>query len=436
MRRSTTIIAAVLSLFVLSAIGILAVRPGNSLLTVDNQNSTIPVAAPVRLETVTPVRHCFSEPITGEGHFEAQVVRVPSLAKSTVTAVYVAEGDTVSAGQLLAEFDDTFARLETESAALEISTAVANWKRIAIGSSHRLTQERPEEGQLEAWAADLQLQSLQQQNQLFQSLQSEGFLPVRKQLEMDRQMIEQRRRKQQADLDREVATRGVEQSLHVAENDIRQAVQRYQEAKAFQNAHQIYSPTNGTVQEVNLVVGEHNFKTGGTAITLHHGLWFAANIDQRSVDRIQVGQPSHVILDAYIGQPLAAEVIDVDSLVAVNAGGPDSSHPVRSNGMQGPEWPVTFKVRMEVEPHDNLKFVPGMSGYALLPTRRERWAIPLDAVTVLSRTRAEVWIHDYAAPNGMRKQTVYLGAIDGDLVEVRQGIKPTDQVIRNSRFTN
>jgi hypothetical protein len=162
-------------------------------------------------------------------------------------------------------------------------------------------------------------------------------------------------------------------------------------------------------------------------------LWFEANLDQQAVANVREGMEATVNLEAYAGRTFRARVERVVPIVTFNAGGPETTRPVRPLGTGSPEWPATFKIRLHVEAEGE-KFAPGMTGFARVVCHREKaLAVRREAVTTLSAGKGVVRTVD--ASGRQTSIPVSLGAVDERYVQIIQGLDASAWVLtKNPRF--
>ena len=136
------------------------------------------------------------------------------------------------------------------------------------------------------------------------------------------------------------------------------------------------------------------------------------------------------ILKPTRGRSFPAKVERVVPIVTFNTGGPETTTPVRPLGTGSPEWPATFKVRLQVQA-EGVKLRPGMTGFARLVMHdRNVLSIPRDAISSLSAGKGVVRTVD---SDGKIKTTlVTFGNLDDQYVEITGGLAADDWVLSNN----
>ena len=156
-------------------------------------------------------------------------------------------------------------------------------------------------------------------------------------------------------------------------------------------------------------------------------MWFEADVDQRAVANVEEGMEGTINLESYAGRTFNATVERVIPIVTFSAGGPETKTAVRPLGTGTPEWPATFKVRLEFD-DPGVKIAPGMTGFArVVARRRQVLAVPREAVSSLSGGKGVVRV---VKDSGQAISTlVSLGDVDDKFVEITSGLDPSDWIL-------
>ncbi|MCA9198230.1 MAG: efflux RND transporter periplasmic adaptor subunit [Planctomycetales bacterium] len=389
---------------------------------------------PVKVANVQQ-RH-FAEPILGEGIIASQPVTVPVIPMDFITKVHVTTGDIVHAGQLLAELDDSRAKIKVESARLAVSTTEAESRRVEIGSAYVLAQERPEKDQINLEAAQKRAEKIKEQQQMYETMFTKGIISKSKFLELEKELIEEEKDARLAKFYLGMSEKGVKQSLRIAKNAVEDARRALAHRQAELAHYQVRSPCDGVVERVLIADGEYNQDAGKPAFLIARGMWFECHLDQRVINRIETGQSAKVYLEAMPGQPLTGKITKVIPLVSFNLGGPETNRPLRPRGSGGPEWPATFRVNIEFDElppnqqeSDNAarRLVPGMTGFGEVLARRESMAVPLSSVSSLSAGSGFVYVMIDDA--NWTVKGVRTGAVKDGFIEILSGLQGNETVI-------
>jgi multidrug efflux pump subunit AcrA (membrane-fusion protein) len=380
-----------------------------------------------------PVLHDFETPLLGEGTMQCNFYNVPVVPLARVAALHVEEGDKVEAGQLLAELDDTVAVLGLESAQLAVATAMAQQQRVEAGSVNGLQAERPEKDRISVEGLAETVKSAQKKVEMYRQLQERGGASRLELVNAEIELDTAETAYNQARFDSVMSSEGLPQSRVIAQNavvDAKNLLQQRQEALKY---YRITAPAGGTIDKVLIRDGEYNQGAGNPGFIIASGLWFEANLDQKALAEVHEGMEAIVSLEAYTGRPLRATVERIIPIVTFNAGGPETTTPVRPLGTGSPEWPATFKVRLHVEA-DGVKLTPGMTGFVRVICHRQKGlAVPREAVTTLSAGKGIVRTVDSSGHHtGI---LVSLGHVDERFVEITEGLDASEWVLtRNPPF--
>jgi HlyD family secretion protein len=380
-----------------------------------------------------PVWHDFETPLLGEGTIQCNFYYVPVVPTARVVSLHVEEGDEVKAGQLLAELDDTASLLSLNSARLAVATAEAEQQRVEAGSANALQAERPERDRITVEGLADVVKSATAKVEMYRRLRGSGGASQLELVNAEMELATAQTNYNQARFNTVMSSEGFPQSREIAKNAIAEAKNLLQQQQEAMKNYQVTAPASGTIDRVLIREGEYNQGAGNPGFIIASGLWFEANLDQRAVAEVHEGMEATVSLEAYAGRPFRATVERVIPIVTFNAGGPETTRPIRPQGTGSPEWPATFKVRLHVET-EGVKFAPGMTGFARVICHRQKaLAVPRDAVTTLSAGKGIVRTVD---ASGHHVGTlVSLGQVDQRFVEIIEGLDASAWVLtRNPRF--
>ena len=375
----------------------------------------------------------FAEPIMGEGVMASQPVLVPILPMAHFTKIHVSAGDYVKKGQLLAELDDTIAKRKLESAKSALRSTQHERNRVMIGSAYVLAQERPKKDQIEKDAAQATLDLFTAQLAIDEKLAAKGVIAKSTLIETRQKMEDLRRKIKQAEFQLDMAVNGVKESKLIAENAIEEAQRSVAHRRAELANHKIYANESGIIESVLYSVGEFNQDSGKPGFMIAAGLWFEAHLDQRVVNRVRLGQKARVYLEAYPGRPFWGKITRIVPIVTFNTGGPEINRPIRPRGSGGPEWPATFKVKIEFDETvgraDGRTLVPGMTGFGQVVAQRKTMSVPLAAVSALSAGSGFVFVVDQDMK--WTAKQVHTGTINDGCIEILSGLDGTETIIRS-----
>lgn len=369
----------------------------------------------------------FCIPLLGEGTLTSEPVLVPVIPMAKVTAVHVEEGDFVRRGQLLAELDPTQADLKVQSARLAISTAEAERERVRIGSAYVLAQERPGKDKIDLGTATETAERSEEKLASYRELHKRGIISRTKLLDAEREHLAVLNTLQNAEFNIRMSTEGMPYSLAIAENAIADTQKALAHRIEELENYKIFAPADGIVERVLIREGEYNQDSGKPGFVLASQLWFEAHLDQSALPDVAPGAAASVHLEAYPGRPISARLTKIIPFVSFNQGGPEVERPLRPRGTGSPEWAATFRVRLEFDRGTDALLAAGMTGFARITAERNSLAVPRAAVLSISAGTGLVCVPDSAG--GWQSKAVEIGYVDGDWVEIRDGLLAGEQVI-------
>jgi cobalt-zinc-cadmium efflux system membrane fusion protein len=172
------------------------------------------------------------------------------------------------------------------------------------------------------------------------------------------------------------------------------------------------SPISGTVVERNATVGA----TVGSDATVFKivdisSVWIDANVFEKDVARVKLGQQVNVSVTAFPGAVFSGKVILVSTVVD-----PDTR---------------SVKVRTEVQNHDG-RLKPDMFANVEIITDVNRTSISIPQTALLNDGgQAVVFV---AAGSGFEKRTVTPGIQSDDRIEITSGLKAGDKVVTKGNY--
>jgi Cu(I)/Ag(I) efflux system membrane fusion protein len=171
--------------------------------------------------------------------------------------------------------------------------------------------------------------------------------------------------------------------------------------------------------------GEYNQDPGKPGFLVAMEGWFEANFDQGSFPRIRVDEKAEIRLEAYPDRFFSGRVFWVNPFVNYDLGGPESTRPIRPMGTGAPEWPATFAARIRLELADT-EIAPGMTGFCVIRGETEVNCLPREAVSAITGNKGIVYL---VRGDRFEPREVTLGLVAGDWIEIRGGLRESDEVI-------
>ncbi len=355
---------------------------------------------------------------TDDAQVDADVVSVPSLSANVVTKVLFAENQTVKAGDVLVELDDAQARARLLEAEAQVATAkaaadaadadvgvvqatVRGQKSAAEASlggavvSATSTSDEIAQADAELAAASAAVEQassdLERQKKLFadnatpkQELDRaqtgfDGATAKRAQAAAHQAIVHSRTAQARATV--EEARARVGQTSAVAE-EISQAQAKAAEARArVQGAEaqrdlaaielartKVYAPRDGVASRKSVVVGQLlSVGQPVASIVPASDVWVMANFKETQLDKMHVGQPADVEIDAYPELKLHGEV---ESLSGATGARFSLLPPENATGnFTKVVQRVPARIRIKDLPADH-SLRPGMSADVTVDTRK------------------------------------------------------------------
>lgn len=386
-----------------------------------------------KAEAVQPVLHDFNDPVLGDGIMEANFYNVPIVPTAFISDLKVETGDEVKQGQVLADLDTTVAQLNLNSAELALGNAKAEEERVSVGSVNLLTAERPEQTLVDLDGLHRQVEQAQDLVSMYSKLEKDGAGAKLQLLTAQMQLNSVETNYEVAKLNVSMSTAGFPQSKQIAQNAVKDAENQLEQRKEAMKYYQVTAPTSGVIDRVLVRPGEYNQSPGNVGFIMASDSWFEASIDQRAIGQIREGMDAVVNLEAYAGRSFPAKIRRVVPIVTFDAGGPETTTPVRPLGTGTPEWPATFRVWLDVQT-DGLKLRPGMTGFVKIDCERKSvLSVPREAVSSLSAGEGVVRVVD--RDGHIQTTLVHFGQVDDQYVEITSGLTSSDWVLRtNPRY--
>lgn len=353
---------------------------------------TVPTV-PVSRETITETVISSGRIITPE-RIELGAELVGNVARRLVD-----EGDTVHAGQVLAELDASELRAAAEQAASSLAEAEARLEQLRLVSRPVADQNLIQ--------AEANLALANSEFERVRKLADSGFYsPARLDEARRAQDAARAARESAMALARGNRPEGVETRLAEARRDQARASLAVARAK-LENTF-IRAPSAGVVVR--------KFVEPGDVVTQGKKLFELAaagetqvvlQVDEKNLGRLAVGQRAGVVADAYAGKPFHAEIFFIAAAVDAQKGSVEVK-------LRVPEPPAFIKPDMTVSAEISV----GQKANALI--------LPSDAVR--DAARAQPWVLIIADGRAARR-SVKLGLRGTGKVEVIDGLRAGDAVI-------
>jgi len=330
-----------------------------------------------------------------------QRVELGATITGRVTAVLVAEGASVRAGQPLVQLED--AELRAALAQAQASAQQAAARLAGLRSTGRNA------AQATVAQTDSTLLAAQADLRRTQDLVARGFLSQARLDDAQRAVAVAQAQRDGASAQRAaVADQGSDVAQAAAQLALAQAAVDAAAARLAQA--QLLAPADGRVLQ-RLVEPGQIVQPGRAllALALQGPVQLVGQVDERYLGQLQPGQAASVVADAYPGQRFAAEVRWIAPLVDTQRGAVE----VKLSLPQAPPAFLREDMTLSVE---------------VETARRERaLVVPLSALrTQGAGLSATVWV---VSQDRVAARPVQLGLRTLDAVDVVQGLQPGDVVV-------
>lgn len=360
---------------------------------------------PVQVQVVELKRAPMQRTLQFSGRVETTSrVNVGSTITGRVAAVDVREGDTVRQGQVLL-------RLETDEQRTALMQAQANARQAqARVAGLRASGRSTAQAQLEQASATLR--AAERELARTQQLIAQGFISQAR-LDEARRAVDVVRAQQDAARAQVQAVGDSGAELAQAEAQLAQAQAAVEAGQARLAQATVRAPTDGHVLLRNVELGQI-VQPGAALLSLALAgpTQLVAQVDERFLDQLQVGQPASVVADAFPAQPFAAKVLSIAPAVDAQRG----SVEVKLAPEQAP--PAFLREDMTL----SIEVLTGERPAALvLPLSALRGEAPQGTGTVLA-----------LADGRAQARPVRLGLRTLDAAEVLDGLAEGDRVLVGS----
>jgi HlyD family secretion protein len=383
---------------------------------------------PIPEDAGHPVSHDFEAPVLGEGSIQCNFYNVGVVPTARVKALKVEEGDQVKQGQVLAELDDTQGLIDLSSAQLAVLSAKAQLQRVEAGSVNEMQAERPEHDKINLEGFEKIVRDSEAKVAMYKQQEKDGASSRLELINAETALANAELNYEQAKASAGMSNQGQPQSQQIALNAVNDAQNLLREKQEALKYFRVTAPADGIIDRVLLRDGEFNQNSGNTGFIIASGMWFEADLDQRSVADLQEGMEAVVNLEAYTGRSLSAKVDRIIPIVTFDAGGPETKTPVRPLGTGTPEWPATFKIRLKLE-NAGVKLAPGMTGFTRIVRHHRALAVSRAAIFSQSPGKGVVRVVD--GSDHLVAVPVTLGESDNQFVEITGGLETSNWVLVN-----
>jgi HlyD family secretion protein len=352
------------------------------------------------VEVVAPARADLVQTIVASGRVASPgEINVGSMLSGVIHALHVREGDRVTAGQLLVEFDDEDLAAQVAQARAGVLVAASRVSQLrAVGARVAVENVRQAETQFRSTLATLARQ---------RALATAGVVTVAELETSQRALDVARSQLDSAQVtaagtasgggDARVAVAGrvqAEAALRVAETRLAQA--------------RIVAPATGVIARRNVEAGDVVLAGRTLLVLLRDGVTeLSVTPDERILADVRLGQRALASADAFASPPF-------DGVVSYVAPAVDALRGV-----------VEVRVRVDDPP---AFLLPAMTVSVEIELGRRAAALSLDAALVRDAATADPWVLVLEGGRAARR-AVRLGVRGERRVEVVSGLRESDRVL-------
>ena len=373
------------------------------------------------------------EQVSASGKIFPQTeVKISSDVSGEVVELYVEEGDSVVAGQLLAKID-------ADAYQSRVASGVAG----VNSSKAQLANARAQINSLEAQQAQIEAQ-LANARDIYnrnKGLAADGVVA-----QADLEASEANLRALEANLAAAKSNiQGAKESARAAQFGVQSSQANLSELRTSLRRTTIYAPMGGVVSLLNIEQGERvvgTIQMAGTEmmrIANLNAMEVRVEVSENDVPTVKIGDDVNIEVDAYLNRTFSGKVTQVAN---------SSTTAALAESVLNSDQVTNFEVRISVDPNSYADLVaegniypfrPGMSASVDILTKRvdEAVSVPTEAVT----TR-EVETDDEALAGAEDEEVVFVvvgdtlarravvtGLQDARVIEIKSGLEPGEQVV-------
>lgn len=333
-----------------------------------------------------------------------EVLVLPKVS-GTVKKVYVNLGDTVKAGDILFEIDDTSFRIAAEQAEASLTSAQANYD-INIGATleNNVMQLQSSVDSLQIQYNDL-LRDLQNTKALYEAGSKSKLELDTLQSNVDKLKLQLDTAKENLRLTREKTIDGTKRS---AQAGLQQAKLSYENAQTQLGYTKVRAEIDGVISACNVTPGSMASPQSPSMTIVNAGkLKFSFNISDDYINRVSAGTKAYITVSAASDKPYEGAVTYISP--AANSA------------------TMLYPVEIFMEKADgNIK--PGMfASLKLVVDRRENTvSVPLNAVL---EKGGDKFVYIVDANNIAHKKAVETGIKNDENIEIISGVQKGEKLV-------
>lgn len=387
-----------------------------------------------RVFTTEVTTRTIQETVAASGRvFPQTEVKISSDVSGEIVELYVEEGDSVVAGQLLAKIDP-------EAFQSQVARGVAGVNSAKAQASNSRAQIKTAEAQQEQIAAQLK--------------NAQDILNRNKELRKDGVLSQQELEASEANVAQlEANLRSARASIEAAKESVRAAEYQVQSSQASLDEVRtslrrttIYAPIGGVISLLSVEQGERvvgTIQMTGTEmmrIANLNAMEVRVEVSENDVPSVKLGDKAEVEVDAYLGRTFIGTVTQIAN---------SSTNAALNENVLNSDQVTNYEVRISIDQdsYDDLlsvnnpfPFRPGMSASVDIRTMRkdEIVAVPIQCVTTRENEAAKdnpdldelLEVVFLVEGDSVRLVEVATGLQDATYIEITKGLSGGESIIK------
>lgn len=377
--------------------------------------------------------------------FPETEVKISSDVSGEVVELFVQEGDSVKAGQILAKIDPDAYQSQVERGVASVNSSKAQ----LANSRAQIENLRAQREQIVA-----QLENTRETHKRNEKLYKDGVISV-----ADFQSSQASLKALEANLrSSDASIKSAQEGANAAQFSVQSTEAALKELRTSLKRTTIYAPTNGIISKLNIEQGERvvgTIQMAGTEmmrLANLNNMEVRVDVSENDIPRVSLGDEVDVEVDAYIGRKFKGRVTQIANSSSNSAVAALTSDQI-----------TNFEVRVSIDPSSytdlvserkKYPFRPGMSASVEIYTenRQNVLAVPIQAVTtrekegmkatkmveakngeevqeekILDNLREVVFV--VMKGDTVKMAEVKTGIQDNNYIEILSGLKEGEQIV-------
>ncbi len=403
-----------------------------------------------KVEVEKVEKRAIRETVAASGKvFPKAEVKISSDVSGEIVELYVEEGDSVKANQLLAKIDPDAYQSAVERGEASVNNSKANLANSKAGVERNRAQMTQAEAQKEQIIATLEnVRAIHERNM---KLHEQGVIS-----DAEFEQSSSNLASSEANLRSSVAAlktaeanlESAVQSVKAAEYTVKSSEASLKELKTNLNRTTLYAPNNGIISMLNVEKGERvvgTIQMTGTElmrIANMNAMEVQVDVSENDVLRVNLGDEVDIEVDAYLDRKFKGRVTQI-----ANSANTAASAALTSD--QVTNFVVEIAINSDsykdlITPRKPYPFRPGMSASVEIYTNSvdDAISVPIQAVTTREEEEEDEEkkkdksdndikevVFVYTAADTVRMVEVKTGIQDDDYIQIVEGLADGDEII-------